>query len=737
VNDVFEKQIEGNTLPVDALPGLAATSPLRAYWDICSKRRWEILTSLIVVPVAVAIFSFKMKPVYRSTARLEIEAASPELRSIDEPYQTVPTDESFLKTQVQVLASDRLAWQTIQDLHLDSAPAFSAGVLDAREASDPERAQNLLIAAFAKHLHAALTPNSHTVQVSFESTDAEVASQVVNTLVNDYVEYNFRTKYDAARQASGWMEQQLDELRAKVEKSQRALVDYERKNAIVNVSDRQNVVEARLEDLNKDLTSAENDLAQKRSLNDLVKSDPSKVSLVTQDDLLERLEEKEADLKTQYVDTLAQYGPRFPRVTRLRDQVKEIESLIERERRQDAERIQSEFRVATDRVSLLSASVARQKVEVGDLNQLLIQHNLLQRDFETNQQLYASLLQHLKDATVSAGLRATNVHVVDPARPETIPVRPKKLFNVALGTLVGLLIGVTLAFIQEGLDYSIKTAEEVERLTGAPSLAIIPAAGLVDPHPYGWFPRKNSNGSHNGTAALALLKEPASAVAEAYRALRTSILFSTAPRPPQLLLVTSSQPQEGKTSTSFNLSLALAQRGSRVLLVDADLRKPGVARSLDIPNDRGLSGVLTGAHPLEEALQQIEAVPNLWVLPAGPRPPNPAELLSSPRMEQLLGELRERFEHVVLDSPPLLMVTDATVLATLADGVILIVESGVTARDALARSHRILKIAGGRVLGVVMNKVQLGQDGYHYGPYARSYRYYRYEDADAPVSRSN
>jgi succinoglycan biosynthesis transport protein ExoP len=694
-------------------------SPLRAYWDILIKRRWTILTALFVVFTLVTIFSFKMRPVYKATARVEIDAEMPQMQSINDLYQNPLSDETFLETQVRVLESDNLVWQTIEQLKLAGNPTFASGSPPVPGGTaDASGTEEALIREFRKHLSVALALNTRMVEVSFESTDPDLAARVVNTLVKGYVEYNFRMKYDATRQASGWMEQQLDELKAKVEKSQQALVDYERQHAIVNVSDKQNVVEEKLEDLSRDLTSAQNDLSQKQSLYGLVQSNKAQIATLAQNELLQRLEEKYADLRSQYVDALGQYGPNFPRVIRLSDQVSEMQALIDQERDRTVQRIGSDYNAALGRVRLLADSVGLEKVQVGDLNQLLIQHNILKRDFDTNQQLYDSLLQHLKDATVSAGLRATNIHLIDTARPPTIPVRPQKALNLSLGFMVGLLLGVVLAFVREGLDDSIKSAEDVERLIGVSSLAVIPAAGSVRAGAYGTPAKQNgSKGSRNGTVALTVLKDSGSALAEAYRSLRTSVLFSTAPRPPQTILVASAQPNEGKTCTSLNLALTLAQRGGRVLIIDSDMRKPSVAKTLGLSNEKGLSGILAGAHSPDDALQQVEGAPNLWVMAAGPRSPNPVELLGSPAMEDLLSELRQRFDHVVFDSPPVLMVTDATVLSTLADGVVLVVEGGVTARGALVRAHRILVQAGARVLGVVVNKVQT-QRGYYYGSYS-------------------
>jgi capsular exopolysaccharide synthesis family protein len=486
------------------------------------------------------------------------------------------------------------------------------------------------------------------------------------------------------------------------------------------------VVEQRLVAMSTDLTNAQSDRMQKQSLFELVTSNEPESALTAQGSLLQSLDEKYAGLREDYVDAVGQYGPNFPKVKRLRDQMNEVQSMMERERKRMVTRIRNEYMAALGRERLLAAAVAHEKEEVGKLNQLSIEHNLLKREFETNQQLYASLLQHLKDATVSAGLRATNIHLVDSALVPTAPVRPRIMYNIAVSLLVGLVLGVSLAIIEESLDTSIKSAEDLERVLGAPTLAVIPLARSS------WLKMVGDKGQpQNGSVESIVLKQPTSSLAESYHTLRTAILLSTAPRPPQALLVTSAQPGEGKTCTSLNLAMGLAQRGVPVVLVDADMRRPGISRALALSeNGVGLSSVLSGAHSVDESLHQFEAAPNLWVLPSGPQAPNPADLLSSPAMQKLLQELRGRFEHVVLDSAPLLLVTDATILSGLVDGVILVVESGVMARRGLLRAQKILASSGGRVLGAVLNKWDARSEGYYayYGSYYRGY-YRSYYDS--------
>jgi capsular exopolysaccharide synthesis family protein len=712
-------------------------SYLRTYWNIFQKRLSTVATVTFLVTFLVALASFKMTPVYQAGVRLDIEADTLQIQSLNDLFRQVPTDESFIGTQIQVLEGDNLATRTIEQLGLARNAAAAAAI---QQASSPFASRHVdapegLLGPFRHCLRVQRVRDSHVVIVSFESTDANISAAVANALANNYIENNFRQKYDATRQASGWMEQQLDELKAKVEKSQQALVDYERANAIVNIGDKENVVEQRLSDLSRDLTSAQNDRLQKESLYDLVRANESQVVFIAQNDLLQRLEEKYADLKAQYVDALEQYGRKHPKVERLQGQVDEIQSMIQKERKRIVESIHNDYLAALGREKLLQGAVGKEKLEVGVLSQLLIQHNLLKREFETNQQLYDSLLQRLKDATVSAGLRATNIHVIDPAKPPKMPIRPQKLVDILIGMMGGFVLALALAFIQEAVDTTIKSIEEAERLAGAPALAVVPLAREA-------LYRPNNvpsivNGVPPPTPGLALLNQPSSAVAESFRTLLTSVILSTAPQPPQVLLVTSAAAHEGKTVTAVNLAIALAQRGEPTLLIDADLRHSTIATSLTLSNSKGLATVLSGASPIEEAVCRFSRVPNLWTLPTGPRPANPAQLLSSSAMTSLVEDLRKRFKFLVIDSPPVIPVTDALILSTLGDGVVFVVANSQTPRGAVVRARKSLHNVGAKILGIVLNKVDLRHNGYYgyYGYYGSEY--YGSEDKQRPVKKEH
>jgi capsular exopolysaccharide synthesis family protein len=710
-------------------------SYLRVYWNIISKRRWTILSAVFVVTLLVAIASFKMTPIFEAAVRLDIEADTLQIQSLNDFFRQVPTDEAFIGTQIQVLEGVSLAERTLEQAGVMKNPKWVAAIQQASIplSSEPAATPDELLRAFRRCLYVQKVRDSHVVTVSFESADPELSSLLANALADNYIESNFRQKYDATRQASKWMEQQLDELKAKVENSQQALVDYERRNAIVNISDKQSVVEQRLADLSRDLTSAQSERLQKQSVYELVRLNESDVVSVAQNDLLQHLEEKYADLRSQYVDALGQSGPKHPKVERLQGQVNELQSLIARERGRIVRQMRNDYMAALGRERLLAAAVAKEKAEVGVLNQLLIEHNLLKRESETNQQLYDNLLQRLKDATVSAGLRATNIHIIDPAKPPRRPVRPQKLLNTFIGLTVGLVLGVALAFVKEAVDTSIKSVDEAERLASAPALAVVPLAR--DTYRRMSAGKPTAAAPPSATEGLALLSHPSSPVAESFRTLLTSVVLSTAPKPPQVLLTTSSTGGEGKTVTSLNLGIALAQRGEPTLLIDADLRHPSVGKSLNLVNGKGLATFLTGGHDIEKALRPFPPVPTLWVLPAGPTPPNPAQLLSSSAMESLLRDLRKRFKFVVIDSPPVLPVTDAMILSTLVDGVVFVVESGATVRAAVTRARKILHNVGANVLGIVLNKVDMRHDGY-YGEYGRyGHYYYRSDEHATPVDR--
>ncbi len=698
------------------LPDQMATAlPLRDYLRILHKHRWMILTVVAVMVTVVTLVSFRTQPVYEASARLEINGEVPDLASLRELFLQMPSSEDFLQTQVRILQSDDLAIQTVRALRLYEKPEFAVGRSGVGAGAPFTPAEEvMLIGALHGRLNVQAIRSSRLVDVRFESTDPKLAADVANTLGDLYVESNFRKKYESAMQASEWLAGQLRELRTKMEQSHEALIKYERDNQIFSLNEGQNVTLAKLGELNHELTQAESERIAKESQTQLVSSRRiDDIPAVAQSALIQQLEQRLSQLGDEIADARSTFGPKHPKVQRLERQIQEIKSQLDREKQQVANRIESEYQAALKREQLLRKALEAQKAEANILNSKLVEYSLLKREYETNQQLYEGLLERLKEAGISSGLRSSNIHIVDRARPPLSPVRPRKSLNILLSLVVGLVVGGVLALFNEYLDNSVKVPEEVEQLVNLPVLGIIPAVSSVNGGP----PRRALPGltaASPSNSELATIAQPQSVVSEAYRALRTSILLSTSKQPPQTILVSSGQPREGKTTTALNLAITLAQRGDRVVLVDTDLRRPRVHRAFGLTNDRGLSSFLAGNSPVDELPRAIRQIPNLFVITSGPTPPNPAELLSCEPLEELFAELRRQFDFIVLDSPPAITVADGMILAAHADGVMLVVHGGVTTRETLKHTTKLMTSVSARLIGVVLNNVDIRSVDYKY-----------------------
>jgi capsular exopolysaccharide synthesis family protein len=390
------------------------------------------------------------------------------------------------------------------------------------------------------------------------------------------------------------------------------------------------------------------------------------------------------------------------------------------------ESVEEDYNTAQSHLALLQEALDKQKADANDLAEKLVQYNILQHDADSNKQLYDGLLQKLKEAGITAGLRSSNIRVVDPALVPTAPSRPQKAKNIMLALLVGLVGGIGLAIFREYLDNTVKSPNDIQGLTGLPSLAVVPFLPGLNGH-QGKLSRiaREATKQESSGLRVELLSyvQPKSQISEAFRALRTSLLLSQAEHPPQVILVTSALPREGKTTAAVNLAVTLAQLGDRTLVMDADLRKPGIRRALNLTSgrDTGLSSYLAGVSTLDEVIISHPAIANLAALTTGPVPPSPADLLSSLRMRETIADLRRRFKFIVIDSPPILAATDGVILSSLTDGVLLVVRSGSTPKEAFTRSRDLLGAVKGHLLGVVLNAVDSSAPDYYY-----SYRYYPY-----------
>ena len=743
-----ENGFNGSNGAIDILPAssrmpawdLSPREPhLYDYLLILRKHQWLILSFMLAVVTIVSISTFRMQPVYVATARIEIDRENANILPFQgtDTYDYMMDADNYIETQAKILTSETLALRTIRSGALAGQPGF-AGDPSSSDALATGDLANMKpppeLGAFLGSLSVKRVPNSRLMDVNFESTNPQLAAQIVNAHIKNYIDQNFQSRFEATTRASTWLTDQLNELKIKVQKSEDDRIAYERQNQIWALDgDKQNVTNQRFADLNRELTEAQSERMKKEALFQFAKSgDADVVPQIRENGIVQDLLRKRADLYNQYTDALNQYGPNFPKVQRLQSQIKELEAAAEKEKKGVIARLESEYREARQREDLLIKALNQQKAEVNQMSERMVQYSILRREAEANKALYDGLLTKLKEAGISGALHSSNIRIVDPAMVPTYPSRPAKARNIALAFLIGLVGGIGLAILREYMDNTVKSPDDVEALSHLPSLAVVPAFSEAKNGDRGsrvkLLKGASSNG-HDKRIELVAQHLPKSQMSEAFRALRTSLLLSQAEHPPQVILVTSALPREGKTTAAANLAVTLAQLGDRTLLMDADLRKPGIGRLLNLVGGKyaGLSSYLAGVSSLDLVTVQHPSIPNLSAIPTGPLPPNPADLLSSQKLADAIANLRTKFKFIVIDSPPIMAATDAVILSVQADGVLLVVRSGETPKEAFVRTRDLLLSVKCHVLGVVLNAVDSSAPDYYY-----SYRYYPYSQGYGP-----
>ena len=734
---------------IHALP--TQESALRDYFRILRKRLWIILTCVAVIVGSIAIATLRSTPIYEAAGSIAINKPDPMLLNFkDGPGTSIGYDDpTDLDTEVRILRSDLLALQVIRELNLDKEqsgpPTSGLPTTDSLQPDSPR--MSALLAGFKGELAVALVPNTRIIEIRYRSPNPDRAAQVVNTLMHTYVEQNFKTRFESTMQASDWLSKQLVDLQIKVETSQEKLVKYQREHDILGIDEKQNIITSKLDELNKGLTEAEADRMEKESIYHLVQNndtDAASAAAIGANNaqtsgssatsgLLERLREQEADLKIQIAQLGTQFGPSYPKLQQLNSQLKEVDAQVQGELRKVSSRLRGDYLASLQREQMLHEAMDKQKQEANKLNESAIEYSLLKRDLESNRTLYEGLLEKLKEAGVTAGLRSNNFRIVDAARKPGSPSEPNVPRNLAFALALGLTTGVGLAFVMEALDNTVRTPEQAQAISALPSLGMIPLSSLTNDATQS----RLTVAASKEAVELVTQARPQSQMAESYRAVRTSLLLTSIGAPPKVILVTSALPQEGKTTTSMNTAIVLAQKGSRVLLIDADLRRPSIHKALSMGPRTGLSHVLTGTAELHQAIVRSSLIPTLYILPAGTPPPNPAELLASSNMREILKEMREQYDHIVIDTPPTLSVTDAVIMSTNADSVVLVIRSGQTTRQALRRARDLLVRVNARIAGVLLNAADLkSADYYYYYEYRGKYgnRYYKTETlADGPA----
>ena len=747
--------------PYSAAPA-QQDSVIREYLRVLIKRKWTVLSSLALIFSLVAIATLRATRIYEASGSIAINKTVPTLLNFKDEQNGGQDyyDPADLDTEVSILKSDMLALQVIKALNLDKLPEFggsapaapdSLGLTTDELQPDSQRTTNLLD-AFKGGLKVVLRPNTRIIDVNYRSPDKDLAARVVNTLIHTYIEQNFKTRFESTMEASNWLSKQLVDLQMKVETSQEKLVTYQKEHEILGMDEKTNIITSKLDELNKELTFAESERMEKQAVYEMVQSadaDTAAAAAInanasggspattSSSNLLEKLREQQADLNIQVAQLSTQFGPSYPKVAQLNSQLKEVNSQIQAEIKKVVFRVRSDYMAALQRENMLRDTFEKQKQEANKLNESAIEYSLLKRDVESYRTLYEGLLEKLKEAGVTAGLKSNNIRPVDLARVPQYPTEPNVPRNLGFALALGLTTGIGLAFLLEGMDNTVRTPEQATLISALPSLGMIPMGSKTLAEVAG---KHLAVATSKEAVELVTQTRPQSQMAESYRALRTSLLLSSLGSPPKIILITSALPQEGKSTTSINTSIVLAQKGSRVLLVDADLRRPSIHKTLGTGPRTGLSNVLTGSASLQQAIVRSPILPSLYILPAGTPPPNPAELLASSNMKDVLAELREEYDHIVVDSPPTLSVTDAVVMSTRADAVVLVIRCGQTTKQALRRSRDLLMQVNARVCGVLLNAVDLDSpDYYYYYEYQGKYHnYYQDElpDTDEPTPKA-
>ncbi len=714
--------------PVIAPPEDDEGLHFRELWRIVVKRKWVVF-AVVLLALGTALVSTMMQtPVYRATITLKIEREAAKV--VDFKGAIMPEesgDIDFYRTQYELLKSRTLAERVVEQLNLrnvapkkdgprpwwltllrrDAKPGESdddASV--ARESSgNPNR---LAVGAFMGSMLVDPIRSSRLVRVHFDSPDPKLAADALNALAQNFIAVNLERRYDASSYAKTFLEEKLAQTKARLEESERSLAEFQRSQEIINVDEKQNVLAQTLSAYNQAASKAGEERLRAEALYEEFKEHPESAPQMMDNKSVVALKEERTKKQIEYQDQLRIYKPAFPKMQQLKATIDELDKKISSEVEIVRRSIEGTYKVALAQEARIQSKLGAAKKGVLDLQDRSIKYSILKREVDTNRSLYDGLLQRLKEVGVEAGVGTNNVMVVDPALPPGGPYKPNLGSNLNIAAVIGLILGIGLAFFLEYLDDTLRHPEDMERLTQLPVLGVIP---LVNPR----------KGHESPLLQMMSHEDARSGFAEAYRSVRTALQFSTRAGAPRQLMVTSTSAGEGKTTSALSLAINFAQTGKLTLLIDSDLRNPTLHKYLGLDNSRGLSNYLSSEMPALGGVR-LTSVPNLYVIPAGPLPPNPVELLSGPKLENMLRELGARFPYVILDAPPVLGIADALVLGNQVGSVLFVVAAAGTRKAHAKAALKRLRQAGVMPLGAVMTKLDL-RDGM-YG-YESAYYYYQ------------
>jgi polysaccharide biosynthesis transport protein len=668
---------------------------LKAYARVITKHKWVVLGAMAIVIVGVMVLTLLSTPIYRATTLLQIEREA--LKVVEFGGDQRPVEDGsavdFYQTQYELLKSRALAERVVAAL----APSSTdAGAIQDGLSVEPVR-------------------NSRLVRVHFDSSDPQFAARVANAVAQSFIEASLARRFDASSYARNYLEERLAQLKARLEESERELVQFAQQEQIVSDPEGRSLSGNNLTELNSSLSSAQNQRirAEARWRQASASAGAGLPADMLGNSIIRSLQETRAQLQSEYQEKLSVFKPAYPAMMQLRGQIDEVEQQIQQELRNIRSSVRAEYDAALRQEQLLVAKMAAVRDDVLDTERRSIHYNILKREVDTNRELYDGLLQRYKEIGVAGGVSTNNISIVDPAQVPARQFKPSMARNMAFALIGGIILGLLLAFVLEHLDDTLRGAEELEKLFGLPVVGTIPLLKSKEP--------------------MAAAADQRSGIAEAYRSVRTALQFSTDRGVPSTLLISSATPGEGKSTSAILLAQNFAQLGKKVLLVDADLRNPSLHRVLGLDNSTGLSNYLAGAATIAEGVKPAP-VANLWILPSGPLPPNPAELLAGPRLAELMANEGEHYDQIVIDGPPIIGLADAPILSNVAVGTLLMVASGKTKRGEFKAALKRLDAARAHVIGAVLTMYDPQRAGasYAYGDYA----YYSYgQESVKPTSR--
>ena len=675
---------------------------------VIRKRKWLILAFCTLGLLYGYYKAITQPKMYEAYGNIEIRSgAASEYRVNATP---LAEDTYDIPTQTAILKSDSLLLTVARDLDLPNNPDFNGGKPAKHVSLDDPAVRQAALGALQGALEITPIPKTDIVRITCRTLSPRLSADIVNKLVKEYIQRSFQTRFDATKLVSNWLANQLGDLKQQVETSQSQMIDTGKRLGVLGFDTSHNEITTSIDDLTRAAGQAQiNRILVESRFRALNGMDPNAVDasiggVSGSSSLgLESLRTQRQSLQTQLAAADTTAGPNLPRVKAIGAQIHELDRQIGDEQGRVVLQAKQELVASKSNESQTRAALELAKSNAYKLRDDLVEYTIRQREFDSQRTLYEGLLQRLRTAGVQAGLESQEVDVVDNAVPPIGPSLQSKSSIMLIDGIVAFGLGLMLAFILESLDTSLSSVAEIEAISGLPSLALIPKA------------RRSADPALSTPAQrnLMVLSSPKSQFAEAFRALRTSLLLSAAGREPQVLLLTSATPSEGKTTASLNLAAVLAQRDVRVLLIDADLRRPTVHHRFGLNGKLGLTSVLTGSAALKDAVQTVKELPSLDILTSGPIPPFPTEMLGSDTMRQLLQQARGTYTHVVMDSPPLLSVTDSVVLAREADAVVLIVRYGKSTKHAVQRARDLLVRSGGRLAGLALNAVDLSSPEYY------------------------